>query len=191
MFLIIHETCTDSLISILKNEMLFRSSKIESLGLSHGQGSKHRRLSTDPHISLTNSNFGELYDEVDGVYFRLLRVDSPIDVHHGGNCIMVFSKELLDSYNFILNTEENFGFCIAQEGKEANAQFSGEPGMTIFTKEKLSLLNNYEFDPYSSEIVITDNVDFKFLKSIFIKEAFQTDRLLDICRSKNIQIYTI
>lgn len=191
MFLIIHETVSDSLISILKNEMLFRSSKVQSLGLSSGQGRKHRRLSLDPYVSLTNPNFDELYDEVDGVYFRLLKADSPIDVYHGGNCIMVFSKELLDSYSFILNTEENFGFCIAQEGKEANAQFSGEPGMTIFTKEKLSLLNNYQFDPYSSEIVITDNVNLKFLKSIFVKKAYQSERLINMCRSKNIQIYTI
>ena len=158
MFFIIHETSTDSLISILKNEMLFRSSKVQSLGLSSGQGAKNRKLSTTPFISLTNPNFNELYDEVDGVYFRLLKVDNKIDTHYGGQCIMVFSKELLDSYSFVLNTEENFGFCIAEEGKEANTQFSGERGMSIFTQEKLKLLQNYEFNPYSSEIVIMDNI---------------------------------
>jgi hypothetical protein len=192
MFLIIHETCTDSLISILKNEILYRSSKIQSLGLTtHGQGAKNRRLAPDPLISLTNPDFDTLYDEVDGVYFRLLRVETPIEAHHGGTCIMVFSSQLLNSYSFVLNTEENFGFCITEEGKEAESQFSGEPGISIFTPEKLNLLDKYNFNPYSSEIVIPDNVNLRFLKSIFVKQSHQNEHIINICKNKNIQIYTI
>jgi hypothetical protein len=191
MFFIIHETSTDSLMNILKNEMLYRSSKIQSLGLAYGQGSKNRRLASDPLISLTDPNFDTLYDEVDGVYFRLLRVETPIQTYHGGNCVLVFSSQLLDSYNFVLNTEENFGFCIAEEGKEAESQFSGEPGISIFTPEKLKLLENYNFNPYSSEIVVTDNVNLTNLKSVFVKESYQNKHIINMCKTKNIQIYTI
>ena len=191
MFFIIHETSTDKLMSILKNEMLYRCSKIQSLGLACGQGSKNRRLASDPLISLTDPNFDTLYDEVDGVYFRLLRVETPIQTHHGGNCVLVFSHQLLDSYSFVLNTEENFGFCIAEEGKEAESQFSGEPGISIFTLEKLKLLENYNFNPYSSEIVVTANVNLKNLKSVFVKESHQNKHIIDMCRTKNIEVYTI
>lgn len=191
MFLIIHETSINSLISIINNKMLYRSSIIKSLGLNHGQGSKNRRLTDDPKISLKDSNFDTLYDEVDGVYFRLLRVDTPIETHHGGECIMVFSKKLLYHYDFVLNTEENFGFCIAEEGKEAEGQFSGELGMSIYSLEKLKLLEKYNFNPYSSEIVITDNVNLKFLKSVFIKKSHQNENLINLCKKNNIQIYTI
>lgn len=191
MFLIIHETSIDSLISIINNNILYRSSKIKSLGLTYrGQGSKNRRLANDPKISLKDSNFDMLYDEVDGVYFRLLRVDTPIEAHHGGECIMVFSKKLLNFYNFVLNTEENFGFCIAEEGKEAESQFSGEPGMSIYSLEKLKLLENYSFNPYSSEIVIMDNVNLKFLMSVFVKKNHQNDFIINLCNKHNIQIYT-
>ena len=191
MFLIIHETCTDSLQSILKSDMLYRSSKIHSLGLTRGQGAKNRRLAADPRVSLTNPDFDALYDEVDGVYFRLLRVETPIETRHGGNCVMVFSKQLLNSCSFVLNTEENFGFCIAEEGKEAESQFSGEPGVSIFSAEKLHLLEKYSFNPYSSEIVITDNVNLRFLKSIFVKESYQNEHIINMCKNKNIQLYTI
>jgi hypothetical protein len=191
MFLIIHETSIDSLISILKNQMLYRSSKIQSLGLTYGQGTKNRRLASDPRISLTDPDFDTLYDEVDGVYFRLLRIETPIETRHGGTCIMVFSSQLLDSYSFMLNTEENFGFCIAEEGKEAESQFSGEPGISISTSKKLNLLEKYDFNPYNSEIVITDNVNLKFLKSIFVKENYQNEYIINMCKNKNIQLYTI
>lgn len=191
MFLIIHETSINSLISILENQMLYRSSKIQALGLEYGQGVKNRRLASNPRISLTDPDFDALYDEVDGVYFRLLKIETPIETRHGGTCVMVFSSHLLDSYNFVLNTEENFGFCIAEEGKEAESQFSGEPGISISTTKNLSLLDKYDFNPYASEIVITDNVNLKFLKSIFVKENYQNGYIINMCRNKNIQIYTI
>ena len=191
MYLIVHETTLSSLSGILKANTLLKSSKIQELGLTTSQGSPKRRLSTNPKISLTDTNFSDKFDEVDGVYFRLLTVNTPIKTNYSGDCVLIFSKDILDHNKFIINTEENFGFCIAKDGEIAPSQFSGEEGMTITNPENLHLLKEYTFDPYSSEILILDNVDLGELKSIFVKHDLMDDKLIDECQRKNIQLYSL
>jgi hypothetical protein len=189
MYLIIHETTVSSLLNIFKTDLLLKSSKIQELGLATLQGSAKRRLAKDPFVSLTDPNFSDKYDEVDGVYFRLLPVNVPIKTNHGGECILIFSKDILNHYNFIINTEENFGFCIAKDGVIAESQFSGEEGMSITNLKNLNLLSNYSFNPYSSEILITDSVDLKELKCIFVHSQLMNNKLIEHCNYKNIQLY--
>lgn len=191
MYLIIHETSISSLLKILKANELFKSSKIKELGLDTSQGSANRRLSDNPRISLIDSNFSDKYDEVDGVYFRLLNINTPIKTNYGGECVLIFSKDILESYKFVINTEENFGFCIAEDGVVSEAQFSGEEGMTITTLKNLDLLTKYHFNPYSSEILILDNVRLGDLKCIFVKHQLLNENLIDQLKDKNIQLYAL
>jgi hypothetical protein len=104
---------------------------------------------------------------------------------------LIFSKDILNHNNFIINTEENFGFCIAQDGEIAPSQFSGEEGMTISNLDNLHLLKGYTFNPYSSEILILDNVNLGELKSVFVKSDLMDDKLIDECQHKNIQLYSL
>jgi hypothetical protein len=192
MYLIIHETSVTALKNILKVNQLLKSSKIKELGLSTFQGSKNRRLADDPKVSLVDRDFSQKYDEVDGVYFRLLTVDTPIKLNYGGECVLVFSKDILmDKTNFVINTEENFGFCIAEDGIVAESQFSGEEGMSITNLKNFDLLKGYHFNHYSSEILINDNIDLKYLKTVFVLKHLLNENLMDACSNKNISLYAL
>lgn len=191
MYLIIHETTAKNLLNILKVGSLLKSSEIQKMGLTTTQGSAKRRLTNNPKISLTDSNFSSKYDEVDGVYFRLLTVNTPIKTNYGGDCVMIFSKAILKPNNFVINTEENFGFCIAKDGVVSEAQFSGEEGMTITSLENIHLLKEHNFNPYSSEILIMDNVDLKELRCVFVKKDLIGNNLIEECNHKNIQLYAL
>nr|WOZ44785.1 hypothetical protein HDNAPKKO_00011 [Cydia pomonella granulovirus]WOZ45578.1 hypothetical protein AAGMHLIN_00007 [Cydia pomonella granulovirus]WOZ45983.1 hypothetical protein JPLFIAAO_00010 [Cydia pomonella granulovirus]WOZ46259.1 hypothetical protein MEFDCDFN_00010 [Cydia pomonella granulovirus]WOZ46396.1 hypothetical protein JEKDHOOB_00010 [Cydia pomonella granulovirus] len=68
---LIHETNFYSLGAILKSGLIFTSSKTQKIKEVLGQGSKNRRLTTDPTVSLYQPDFYLMYDEVDGVYMRL------------------------------------------------------------------------------------------------------------------------
>lgn len=191
MYLIIHETNISSLLKILNANELYKSSEIQKLGLKTSQGNSNRRLSENPKISLIDSHFSDKYDEVDGVYFRLLRINTPIKVNYGGECVLVFSKNILERYKFVINTEENFGFCIAEDGVVSKSQFSGEKGMTITTLKNIDLLSKYNFNPYFSEILIMDNVDLKDLKCIFVQHHLINEDLIGQLKDKNIQLYAL
>lgn len=191
MYLIIHETTLPNLFNILKVGSLLKSSEIQKLGLTTTQGSPKRRLTNNPEISLKDPNFSDKYDEVDGVYFRLLTVNTPIKTNYGGTCVLIFSKDILNHNKFVINTEENFGFCIAKDGIVSESQFSGEEGMTITTIENLHLLKEYNFNPYSSEILILDNIDLKELRCIFVKQHLINNKLIDECNQRNIQLYAL
>jgi hypothetical protein len=191
MYLIVHETTINSLFNILKVNSILKSSTIHKLGLKTNQGSPKRRLAKDPRVSLSDPSFCSKFDEVDGVYFRLLTLYTPIKTNYNGDCVLVFSKEILNKTDFVINTEENFGFCIAEDGVVSESQFSGEEGMTITNLNNLNLLNKYKFNPYSSEILILDDVNLKYLKSIFVKHQFVSEELIEQCNLKNIQLYAI
>jgi hypothetical protein len=192
MYSVIHETNAENIINILRTNKLFRSSECQKRNFKKGQGYINRKLTRDPSISLTNLNFAHYYDEVDAVYCRLLQINAKIETQFGdGNCILVFSGKILKDHKFILNTEENFGFQIAKNGHEGISQFSGEPGLTITSYNNLHMLANYDFDQNASEIAFLSNISLKYLKSIFVKEQYQTQNIINLCIMKDIQIYTI
>jgi hypothetical protein len=180
-----HETRLANFLNILKTDTLLKSSKIRELGLPSSLGGSKRKLSKDPKVSLRDPNFSDKYDEVDGVYFRLLTCDTPIQANYGGDCVLLFSKEILNNNKFIINTEENFGFCIAEDGIVSKTHFSGEQGMTT---TNLKNLEKYSFNPYSSEILILGSVNLKDLQRVFIKHQFKNDKLEKELASKNIEL---
>lgn len=163
------------------------------MGLPKGQGEPKRRLTKNPNISLEDPTFYTNYDEVDGVYFRLLDIQTPINTHYGGDCVLVFSHKLLNQKKFIINTTENFGFRIAEDGIVGQAQFSGDEGMSITDIKNLQLLDKVSFDPYSSEVLITDSVSLSTtLQSIFVKKKYMQQVLILLKDFKRtIQLYAL
>lgn len=79
---------------------------------------------------------------------------------------------MLDEYDSVFITEENFGFMISENGVEGESQFSGEMGMSIYNRQDIDLLRTYNFDFERSEVAILDNVSLKFLKKIYLKRSF-------------------
>jgi hypothetical protein len=161
------------------------------MNLSVCQGNVNRRLALDPRVSLTDPNWSDKFDEVDGVYFRLLPVDIPVKAVYGGTCVLVFDKQMLHERPFILNTEENFGFCIDEDGVEKNSQFSGEPGITVSNINQIQLIQNYHFDPYASELCMLGNVSINSLKTVFVKRSELDNSLIDLARKRNIQLFAL
>jgi hypothetical protein len=182
---VMHETSLFGVLNILKDGIILKSSKIQEFGFPTCQGKSSRRLSNDPMISLTDSDFYCKYDQVDGVYCRLFREELSFN-HRYGQCVLVFNEEILNHNKFIINTEENFGFCIALDGVVAEAQFSGEKGMTISTKEHLDMLKGYKFNHYSSEVLFLENLTLDYLKCVQTKVIDES--LMEICNLKNIKL---
>lgn len=141
LYCLIHETNFKSLYSILKSGYVLTSGKTQTM--VQGQGSKNRRLTNDPTVSLTIPDFYLLYDEVDGVDFAVLK-----------------------RYKLVINTEENFGFLIAKESVIKQAQFIGEPGFSVTSISKINLLNSVQ-NLQNSEVLILDNVTIVFLYKIY------------------------
>nr|QNN89484.1 hypothetical protein [Pieris brassicae granulovirus] len=108
MYYLIHETSLSSLELILKSGYIFTSGKTQSIKETKGQGSKKRRLATNPATSLLDSEFYEHYDEVDGVYMRLQSKTDSVRLKFV-DCIMLFNMSLLKTNRFVINTEENLG----------------------------------------------------------------------------------
>jgi hypothetical protein len=195
MYTIIHETTIPKLLGILNDGKLFRSSIVQELGLVTQGSTRQRKLTEDPHVSLYNRKFYDKYDEVDGVYFRLWTKDTIVETICG-NCILVFSKDLLNHKKFVINTTENYGFCIAPDGQIASSQFSGEYGMTITDLKNFDLLKEYKFDHYNSEVVVLDNVNLKNLIRIIVQRRStlidsQIIILMEVCKHKNLKLYII
>lgn len=161
---LIHETTLYSLNLILDAGHLLRSSKTQQILEVKGQGSKNRKLATDPRVSLNTSNFYEFYDEVDGVYMRLQKKSDTVKSQFL-ECVLLFSTNILNKHSFVINTEENFGFLINEEGLVSESQFSGEPGFSITSVNNIHLLENSNFS--SNEVVITDDVSIAHLRTIF------------------------
>lgn len=193
MYTMIHETTLNALYNILKVNSIFRASKIRELGLKTNQGSFDRKLAVDPKISLTNpKDFFEKYDEVDGVYFRLLTEKTPVETKYG-ECVLAFSSIhfLVENNPFIINTEENNGFCIAEDGIVGESHFSGDEGLTITDLKNIDILKRYKFNPYASEVVIMDNIDLNFPLRIFVEKEQITSKLKVECHRRNIQLLSL
>lgn len=192
MYVVIHETTVESLFKIIDAKTLFRSSEIQKRNLKTGQGKSNRRLTKNPSISLTDPSFADKYDEVDAVFCRLLRLETKVQSYFGNdNCILILDGAVLKNNSFVLNTEENFGFQIAKNGKIGVSQFSGEPGLTITSYSDLYLLKSHDFDPYATEVAILNNIPLTYLKSVFVKDKHQSPDVIEKCHKNNIQIYTI
>ncbi|ACH69379.1 hypothetical protein PsunGV_gp029 [Pseudalatia unipuncta granulovirus] len=180
-FHLIHETSCINVQRMLLSRYLFTSGKTQSMhDVIGGQGGSNRRLAQDPRVSLRDAKFMEKYDEVDGVYFRLHpKLHHITDTY--SDCVMVFSHKILQDFDFVLNTEESFGFYIDEEGVVGTSAFTGKPGMTVSDYRnlqlKFDLMTNYD----STEVLIREDVPINYLLYVIFKKVPQTSvvNLLD------------
>ncbi|AKN63306.1 hypothetical protein AsGV032 [Agrotis segetum granulovirus] len=187
-FYLIHETSFEALSKILQSGFLLTSSKTQKLKV-RGQGSSNRRLASDPRVSLTDSEFFNKYDEVDGVYMRLQPKMHSIRSKYS-DCVLVLRMNLLKYCKFVINSEENFGFYIAEEGVIGTSQFSGEPGFTTTSFEKLALLKDTT-DYSSTEVLILQDVPVSFIKFIFLVRDTKADTIFKPLARYNIKCFNI
>lgn len=170
MYDLYHETSYHNLSQILSSDELCKSSNLP-VNAQMCQGSSKRKLCTNPNISLENPDFWKEYDEVDAVYLRL-KEHGKKDILKYNDCRLIFSGKILTLYNNVINTEENFGFMINQNGIEGQSQFSGENGMSIYNMKDVEKLSNFCFDYNNSEVAVLSNINLKFLNEIIIKKKF-------------------
>ncbi|AAK85665.1 hypothetical protein [Epiphyas postvittana nucleopolyhedrovirus] len=178
MYHLVHETTIANFDKIVDSNVLLIASKTKLLNVSF-QGSKNRKLATDPTESLKDRAFHERFDEVDGVYFRLHATNDPIKLSYNGDCIMVLNFNILKNYKFVINTEENFGFCLERDGVIGYSPYSGDLGLSISKWDNLHYLNKMQFDPSRSEVVVLSDIPL----TNALLTAFITKRTL----SKNLE----
>lgn len=190
MFDLYHETSFENVSKILESFELLKSSNIPK-HIKRGQGTANRKLTSDPMISLTDPEFYNDYDEVDAVFLRLKHFNHN-DILRYNDCALIMNSHLLYTYDNVINTEENFGFMISENGKEGESQFSGDPGISIFNMQDIEILNTYKFDHYRSEVAVLSNISLKFLKKILMKKKFlgkvETSGINPLCVSNKIPI---
>ena len=192
MYELYHETSFGNLENIVNEFTLYKSSCFKPEFII-GQGGRNRKVTNNPKVTLTDSNFYKYYDEVDGVYFRLKKISDRISLKTE-DVLLLFSGGMLDEYDSVINTEENFGFMINENGVEGESQFSGEMGMSIYNRQDIDLLRNYKYDFERSEVVILDNVDLKFLKKIFLKKKFKNlimSNTVEKAKTNGIELYFV
>ncbi|QBC76023.1 nesp044 [Neophasia sp. alphabaculovirus] len=158
MYDLVHETSCINLSKIVASNMLLMASETQRLDVTPFQGSKNRRLAADPAVSLTDTEFYERFDEVNGVYFRLHATTDVIKTLYNGDCVLVFDFGMLKQRKFIINTEENYGFCIARDGVLNISPMSDDMGLSVTNWDNLHYLNKVVFEPSRSEVVVVDNV---------------------------------
>lgn len=173
-FHLIHETSCINVQRILLSRYLFTSGKTQNMRhVVGGQGGPNRKLARDPRVSLHESNFMEKYDEVDGVYFRLHpKLHHMTDTY--SDCVMVFSHRMLQDFDFVLNTEESFGFYIDEEGVVGTSPFTGKPGMTVSDYRNLQLIFDLMTNYDSTELLVREDVPINYLLYVIFKKVPET-----------------
>jgi hypothetical protein len=119
---------------VMSGHLLNQPALIEKGIIIIGEGGADRRIG-DKMVTLEDEDWYKKYDEGRGIYFRvetnISKCTNPFS--YGGDVIMEFSPKLLEQYpNWILNTEENFGFVLGKHGEEVESPFSGNLGKTFY-----------------------------------------------------------
>jgi hypothetical protein len=173
---VIHETTIKGLEMIMKSQKLLTNKSRKELGLCmKGQGCYKRRLGPSD-ASLENKNFYNIYDEAYGSYFRI-DFDDSLKNHESydykmefGDVCLVFSKELLNKDNWILNTTENYGFYLNLPGMIGESSYTGYEGITYdssnidrFPSKDIGIFKN------DTEFVIKDDIDLSCLVKVIFR----------------------
>ncbi len=90
--------------SILREGKLLTSNNLNKKFLTDspkGQGSKNRKLCDSEESIKNREHFWKHCDEADGVYLEFLEMDTPLKTYTG-DIILVFSKDMLYKYSWIL-----------------------------------------------------------------------------------------
>lgn len=128
-----HVTSLDGYNGIIQSKNLLNQPSLVKKGIViKGEGGLNRRIG-DRLATLVDKDWYKHFDEARGIYFRIAIEDDPF--RYGGDIVLEFSPDLLKQYpNWILNTEENFGFVLGNHGEIKESPFSGELGKTLYGK---------------------------------------------------------
>lgn len=190
---IIHWTSPKNYASIITTGALLTNKNVQVIqNIVYGQGGRDRRLG-DSRASLENPDtFYKYFDEAEGVYFRVGTREKPL-TETQADVALVFSPSLLKEYDWILNTMENFGFYISEDGVTGEGQFSGEYGATL-TPSSLELLSLQDYDPNYTELLVKENVSLKYLEQVLfagnIGDYEPYKNLHDFDRFPNVEFNT-
>ena len=173
---VVHETTIEGFKMIMESQKLLTNKTRQELGLCvKGQGCYKRRLGPSD-ASLYNKDFYKTYDEAYGSFFRV-DFDDSFEIHESfdyqmefGDVCLVFSKDLLDQVDWILNTTENYGFYLNLLGLVGESSFTGYNGITYdssnidkFPSKDIEIFKN------DTELVIKDDIDLSCLVEVIFK----------------------
>jgi hypothetical protein len=191
---VIHETTIEGFKAIMKSKELLTNNSRKERGLCmKGQGCYNRRLGP-LDASLTDKKFYNTYDEAYGSFFRVVFDDSfenheSYDYNSGFDDVcLVFSKDLLNKDNWILNTTENFGFYLNSPGSVGESSFTGRKGITYdssnideFPPEHIRIRKN------DTELLIKDDIDLSCLIEVIFKNKSDYEKYKHLV-PKNVNV---
>ena len=193
---VIHETTIKGFEMIMKNQKLLTNKSRKELGLCmKGQGCYKRRLGPSD-ASLKDKNFYNIYDEAYGSYFRV-DFDDNLKNHESydykmefGDVCLVFSKDLLNKDNWILNTTENYGFYLNLPGIDGKSSYTGYEGITYdssnidrFPPKDIEIFKN------DTELLIKDDIDLSHLVKVIFKNKSDYEKYKHLVPKKIEVIY--
>ena len=175
---IVHSTSVEGYNGIIiLNQILDQSDRKDLNIYLTGEGTGTRVVGEPRDLLEKGTIYADEVDEAKGVYFRIGTVFHPQNFKNlYGDIHFVFNDDLLHQYpNWIINTEENFGFFIEEHGIQGKSQFSGEEGTTW--NGIISLEGIKQIRPDSSELLIQNSVNFKNLKKIIFRNRKIFDKV--------------
>ena len=193
---VIHETTIKGLEMIMKSQKLLTNKSRKELGLCmKGQGCYKRRLGPSD-ASLENKKFYNIYDEAYGSYFRV-DFDDNLKNHESydykiefSDVCLVFSKDLLNKDNWILNTTENYGFYLNLPGMVGKSSYTGYEGITYdssnidrFPSKDIGIFKN------DTELLIKDDIDLSCLVKVIFKNKSDYEKYKHLVPKKIEVIY--
>ena len=167
MFFVYHATSYKLFLKILEAGALLKESQTSS---EHSRAKG--KFASNPVVSLVDETFSDTYDEVDGVFLKIL-CNEDVD-RYTHDVILVFDPKVVAEKRCIINTVENFGFAIAENGVEGLSHFGGEPGASFYQKQTFPELRNYSFDPIKAEVVFLESLELSNLSKVVVKRKFKS-----------------
>ena len=103
---------------------------------------------------------------------------------------LVFSKDLLNKDNWILNTTENYGFYLNLPGMDGKSSFTGYEGITYdssnidrFPSKDIKIFKN------DTELLIKDDIDLSHLVKVIFKNKSDYEKYKHLVPKKIEVIY--
>ena len=191
---VVHETTIEGFKMIMESQKLLTNKTRQKLGLCvKGQGCYKRRL--EPSDASLYKDFNRIYEEAYGSYFR---VDFDVSCRNHYNnfkfpitgwldVCLVFSKDLLDQVDWILNTTENNGFYLNSLGMVGESMY-GEEGITYDSSniEKFPPKDIKIFGEWT-ELVIKDDIDLSCLVEVIFKNKSDYEKYKHLV-PKNVSV---
>jgi hypothetical protein len=164
---------------IMESKKILTNKTRKKMGICiKGQGDCNRVFGPSS-ISLEDKNYYKKYDEASGSYFR---VDFATNsnkhknynyINSFGDVCLVFSKNLLEKTDWILNTTENFGFYINSLGVIGKSSYTGYKGKTYdYSNIEKFPCKNTNISENDTELLIKNDIGISCLEKVIFKTKY-------------------